>query len=109
MERGEIPTERGDSWFSPKCIEVQPRGCSVVEVEHCVGSGPGAGYHPHANCECHHSPSVRETAGANLRRQKGNNPDHQLRPLNHYLVGKAVRVLQQPGGWLRSSHPSKSA
>ncbi len=20
-----MPTERGDSWFSPKCIEVQPR------------------------------------------------------------------------------------
>jgi hypothetical protein len=21
---GEMPIERGDSWFSPKCIEVQP-------------------------------------------------------------------------------------
>ncbi len=21
-----MPTERGDSWFSPKCIEVQPPG-----------------------------------------------------------------------------------
>ena len=30
MSRGEIPIEPGDSWFSPKCIEVQlpelPRG-----------------------------------------------------------------------------------
>jgi hypothetical protein len=25
VERGEIPIEHGDSWFSPKCIEVQPR------------------------------------------------------------------------------------
>ncbi len=24
MGRGEMPTEHGDSWFSPKCIEVQP-------------------------------------------------------------------------------------
>jgi hypothetical protein len=24
--RGEMPTELGDSWFSPKCIEVQPLG-----------------------------------------------------------------------------------
>ena len=24
--RGEMPSEPGDSWFSPKCIEVQPRG-----------------------------------------------------------------------------------
>jgi hypothetical protein len=23
--RGEMPSEPGDSWFSPKCIEVQPR------------------------------------------------------------------------------------
>ena len=25
MGRGEMPTELGDSWFSPKCIEVQPQ------------------------------------------------------------------------------------
>ena len=25
MGSGEIPIEPGDSWFSPKCIEVQPR------------------------------------------------------------------------------------
>jgi hypothetical protein len=28
--RGEMPNELGDSWFSPKCIEVQP--CWV-----CIG------------------------------------------------------------------------
>ena len=28
---GEMPSEPGDSWFSPKCIEVQPQG-SVLEV-----------------------------------------------------------------------------
>ena len=26
MARGEIPTERGASWFSPKCLEGQPSG-----------------------------------------------------------------------------------
>ena len=26
MGRGDMPSEPGDSWFSPKCIEVQPRG-----------------------------------------------------------------------------------
>ncbi len=25
MGRGEMPIELGDSWFSPKCIEVQPQ------------------------------------------------------------------------------------
>ncbi len=25
MDRGEMPIELGDSWFSPKCIEVQPQ------------------------------------------------------------------------------------
>ncbi len=25
MGRGEMPNEPGDSWFSPKCIEVQPQ------------------------------------------------------------------------------------
>jgi hypothetical protein len=25
VDRGEMPIEPGDSWFSPKCIEVQPR------------------------------------------------------------------------------------
>ena len=25
MGRGEMPNEPGNSWFSPKCIEVQPQ------------------------------------------------------------------------------------
>jgi hypothetical protein len=27
--RGEMPIEPGDSWFSPKCIEVQPQDQSL--------------------------------------------------------------------------------
>ena len=29
MGRGEMPIEHGDSWFSPKCIEVQPPDISA--------------------------------------------------------------------------------
>ncbi len=47
-----MPSEPGDSWFSPKCIEVQPRGRVLWEVERWLGSGPSAGYQPQPNCEC---------------------------------------------------------
>jgi len=50
-----------------------------------------------------------QTAGAKLRSQKENSPDPHLRPQNQYLVVKEVLVHRQPGGRLRSSHPSKKA
>src|SRR2546421_12399429 len=100
-----MPTERGDSWFSPKCIEVQPREQeTLLEVERGMSSGPSAGYQPHANYECQKQRPVSETAGAKLRRRKGNSPDHQLRSQTGCSVLKAVRVHKQPGCWLRSSH-----
>ena len=34
-----MPIERGDSWFSPKCIEVQPWYILLAEVEHCCCKG----------------------------------------------------------------------
>ena len=58
MARGEMPIEPGDSWFSPKCMEVQPSRSgaraptSAWEVGHWMGSGPGAGYQPQPNREC---------------------------------------------------------
>ena|GEM_PF-2560622 len=51
----------------------------------------------------------RQTAGANVRCQEGNNPDHQLRSQNYGSVGNDVGRLRQLGGWLRSSHPLKKA
>ena len=39
MDRSEKLIELGDSWFSPKCIEVQPRGEKVAEVEHWMDAG----------------------------------------------------------------------
>jgi hypothetical protein len=74
-----------------------------------MGSGPVAGYQPQPNCECPHEGSVSEAVGANLHCQEGNNPDRRLRSLTDRLVGKVVAARRQPGGWLRSSHPSKSA
>jgi len=47
--------------------------------------------------------------GLSLYAQKGNSPDRQIRTLNITLVGKEVKFLKQPGGWLRGSHPLKSA
>jgi hypothetical protein len=51
----------------------------------------------------------RHTVGANVHREKGNNPDQQLRPPIRGSVGKDVGIPKQPGGWLRSSHPLKKA
>ncbi len=39
MDRSEKLIESGDSWFSPKCIEVQPHGQKVTGVEHRMGAG----------------------------------------------------------------------
>ena len=79
MDRGEMPIEPGDSWFSPKCMAVQPRPLAAREVEPWLGSGPGAGYHPQPNCECPGESAVSEAVGANLHRQEGHNPDRRLR------------------------------
>ena len=40
-------------------------------------------YRPHANSEYPEVQLGRHTAGANVRREEGNNPDRQLRPLIH--------------------------
>jgi hypothetical protein len=39
--------------------------------------------------------------------QKGNSPDSCLRSLSYNSVEKDVRLLRQPGCWLRSSHSFK--
>ena len=50
-----------------------------------------------------------ETAREKFRGQKGNSPDLQLRSLSYVKCNKDVMMPGQPGGWLRSSHPLKSA
>ena len=48
-------------------------------VEHWMGSGDSPSYQPQPNSEYLEVLSGRHTAGANVRRGEGNNPDHQLR------------------------------
>ena len=72
MDRGEMPSERGDSWFSPKCIEVQP-GVALLEVERCLGAGPVRLPTP-GKLRMPGPRTVRETAGAKLRASKGKQP-----------------------------------
>ena len=66
-------------------------------------------YQLHANSEYPEVILGRHTAGANVRREKGNNPDPQLRSPNYRSVENDVGRHRQPGGWLRSSHPLKKA
>jgi hypothetical protein len=76
--RGEMPNELGDSWFSPKCIEVQPQ---VFTNGGRALDGLGGEYLTNSN-QTTNSISLEpgsETAGDKLRSQKGNSPDHQLR------------------------------
>ena len=47
--------------------------------------------------------------GDNVHTGEENNPDRQLRSQNLCSVGKDVELSKQLGGWLRSSHPLKSA
>ncbi|PYM63749.1 MAG: hypothetical protein DMD79_07940 [Candidatus Rokuibacteriota bacterium] len=73
------------------------------------GLGVLPDYRSQPNCECRAFKRGSQTAGDKLRRREGNNPDRQLRSLSPGLVGKDVGSPRQPGGWLRGSHPLKSA
>ena len=90
VDRGEIPTEHGDSWFSPKCIEVQPpqddAGGRALDGRGAKCSLP---IPTKLRMPAPHQ-RVSETAGAKLRRQKGNSPDHRLRSLTIGSVDKGV-------------------
>ena len=73
-----MPTEPGDSWFSPKCIEVQPQ--ELVNGGKAL-DGLGGEYLTNSNQTANsiNPDPGSETAGDKLRSQKGNSPDHQLR------------------------------
>ncbi|KAL8470552.1 hypothetical protein ACS0TY_033191 [Phlomoides rotata] len=77
-----MPLEPRASWLSPKCVEAQQL------TGHLGGSK-----------------STSETMGDKLHCREGNNPNHQLRPLNDCSVINEVGVQRQPGGLPRSSHP----
>ena len=47
-----MPIEHGDSWFSPKCIEVQPECFGAVGGRALLACGGFTAYQWPANCEC---------------------------------------------------------
>ena len=47
--------------------------------------------------------------GSKFHSQEEKSPDCHLRPLNYNYSVKKVKLLRQPEGWLRSSHPLKKA
>ena len=105
-----MPIELGASWFSSKCVEAQRLWMGCLGVKHCFGAGCESGTKSWQTENTRHClPVASGTVGDKLHCQKGKSPDHQLRPQNNRLVVKEVRVLKQPGGLLRSSHPLKSA
>ena len=76
--RGEIPIEPGDSWFSPKCIEVQPHERDGRQVALCIGTGAvSLPSRSKRRMGVRHSGS--ETVGAKLDRREGKSPDRWLR------------------------------
>ena len=53
---GEMPSERRDSWFSPKSLEGEPWGSKPSGVAHCDWNGPVKGYCLVANDEVGRGP-----------------------------------------------------
>jgi len=107
-------------WVGVKCqtnaeIAGSPRNalrCSAAERiaagRALLGLGGRPLTKPRQTAKCRDQ-SRSKTVGDKLHRQKGNSPDHQVRSLSRGSVSKDVRTPKQPGGWLRSSHPWKSA
>ena len=81
MRRGERPIKIGDSWFSPKDIEVSPREFNVGGRA-LKGLGRLPAYQTLSNSECRQLYPGRQAAGDKVRSREGNSPDHQLRSLS---------------------------
>ena len=78
-----MPIESGASWFSPKCVEAQRlmlklRGKALLRMR--------AGNSVPNRCKLRilSVEFTSETVGDKLHGQKGNSPEHQLRPPNNY-------------------------
>jgi CRP-like cAMP-binding protein len=94
-----MPIEHGDSWFSPKCIEVQPPREDGAGGRALFGFGASAVTTPRQTANASNGIVVRETAGAKLRRPKGNSPDHRLRsPSSAECARGSVRPNSQDVG-----------
>lgn len=73
-----MPIEPGDSWFSPKCIEVQPQ-VLVNGGKALDGLGGEKLTNSNQTMNAINLKPGSETAGDKLRSREGNSPDHQLR------------------------------
>jgi hypothetical protein len=104
--RGERPIKLGDSWFSPKTIEVVP-GRVSGGGRALKGRGGFTAYQLLSNSECRLDYSWRQWTRDNVRSREGKNPDRRLRPPSTGSVRNDVDVHRQLGGWLRSSHSLK--
>ena len=81
MVRGERPIKLGNSWFSPKSIEVEP--CVLPpEVKHWLGQGAYPPTNPSQTLNAGRNRRRRQPAGDNVRGREGNNPDRQPRSPN---------------------------
>ena len=81
MDRGERPIKPSDSWFSPKCIWVQPR-VFHIGGRALFGLGGLQAYRTQANSEYRCAKRGSETASDKVRSREGNSPDRQLRSLS---------------------------
>ena len=68
---------------SPRNVLRYSRGAVVTGGRALLLCGGFTAYQATANSECVDQDLRSETASAKIRRQKGNNPDLQLRSLNH--------------------------
>ena len=76
-----MPNEPGDSWFSPKCIDVQPQ-VLVNGGRALDGLGGKKLTNSNQTPNAIKSKPGSETVGDKLHSREGNSPDHQLRSLS---------------------------
>ena len=76
-----MPNEPGDSWFSPKCIEVQPQ-VLVNGGRALDGLGGKKLTNSNQTTNAIKLEPGSETVGDKLHSREGNSPDHQLRSLS---------------------------
>ena len=81
MGRSERLIKLGNSWFSPKNIDVLRRN-SAVGGRALTGLGGRKAYQTLSNSEYRQATSGRQAAGDKFRGQEGKSPDSQLRSLS---------------------------
>ena len=81
MGRSERLIKTGNSWFSPKDIDVSPR-ISTAGGRALKGLGGFTAYQTLSNSEYRQATYGSEAAGDKIRGREGKSPDSQLRSPN---------------------------